>query len=75
MHFLPGVDTHVHRISNRLGWTSGAGRPGAQTSTPEETRRALEEWLPEDKWTEVNWLLVGFGQQRCVGGDFTFVFS
>ena len=63
------MDTHVHRISNRLGWTSGAGRPGAQTSTPEETRRALEEWLPEDKWTEVNWLLVGFGQQRCVRGE------
>lgn len=35
-----GVDTHVHRISNRLGWTK------KETKTPEETRRALEEWLP-----------------------------
>ena len=55
-----GVDTHVHRIANRLGWTSLKG-----TKTPEETRIALESWLPEDKWTEINWLLVGFGQQIC----------
>ncbi len=62
-----GVDTHVHRISNRLGWTGGGGggrSSAAQTRTPEDTRRALEEWLPQDKWTEINWLLVGFGQQR-----------
>ena len=45
-----GVDTHVHRICNRLGWTGSA-------KTPEETRRALEDWLPRDKWTEINWLL------------------
>ena len=54
-----GVDTHVHRISNRLGWT------GKGTKTPEDTRKALESWLPEDKWTEINWLLVGFGQEIC----------
>jgi len=61
-----GVDTHVHRISNRLGWTGVRG-----TKTPEETRKALEGWLPETKWTEINWLLVGFGQQVClpVGPD------
>jgi len=35
-----GVDTHVHRISNRLGWTK------IPTKTPEHTRKALEEWLP-----------------------------
>ena len=35
-----GVDTHVHRISNRLCWTK---KP---TKDPEETRKALEEWLP-----------------------------
>ena len=28
-------------------------------------RVSLESWLPQDKWTEINWLLVGFGQQRC----------
>ncbi|MEQ2267012.1 Endonuclease III-like protein 1 [Xenotaenia resolanae] len=35
-----GVDTHVHRISNRLGWLK---KP---TKNPEDTRKALEEWLP-----------------------------
>ena len=28
-------------------------------------RISLESWLPQDKWTEINWLLVGFGQQIC----------
>ena len=56
-----GVDTHVHRISNRLGWTGKGG-----TKTPEATRKALEDWLPEEKWLEINWLLVGFGQQTCL---------
>ncbi|XP_063058697.1 endonuclease III-like protein 1 [Engraulis encrasicolus] len=55
-----GVDTHVHRISNRLGWTR------TQTKTPEDTRRALEAWLPRELWSEINWLLVGFGQQVCL---------
>ncbi|XP_038127712.1 endonuclease III-like protein 1 [Cyprinodon tularosa] len=35
-----GVDTHVHRISNRLGWLK---KP---TKNPEDTRKALEDWLP-----------------------------
>ena len=35
-----GVDTHVHRISNRLKWVK---KP---TSVPEDTRKGLEEWLP-----------------------------
>ncbi|XP_054636302.1 endonuclease III-like protein 1 [Dunckerocampus dactyliophorus] len=55
-----GVDTHVHRISNRLRWLR---KP---TKNPEETRKALEEWLPRDLWSEINWLLVGFGQQVCL---------
>uniref|UniRef100_A0A3Q3ELT7 Endonuclease III-like protein 1 n=1 Tax=Labrus bergylta TaxID=56723 RepID=A0A3Q3ELT7_9LABR len=55
-----GVDTHVHRISNRLGW------PKKPTKNPEETRKALEEWLPRELWSEINWLLVGFGQQVCL---------
>ncbi|CAH8490852.1 unnamed protein product [Heterobilharzia americana] len=54
-----GVDVHVHRIANRLGWTR------MKTKTPEETRVALEEWLPREHWREINWLLVGFGQQIC----------
>eukprot|EP00808_Paulinella_micropora_P015853 g81533.t1 len=55
-----GVDVHVHRISNRLGW---AGKNG--TKQPEQTRERLEAWLPKDKWNAINGLLVGFGQQRC----------
>ncbi|XP_069726113.1 endonuclease III-like protein 1 [Phaenicophaeus curvirostris] len=54
------VDTHVHRITNRLKWVK------KETKYPEETRVALEEWLPRDLWREINWLLVGFGQQTCL---------
>ncbi|VDP82831.1 unnamed protein product [Echinostoma caproni] len=54
------VDTHVHRIVNRLGWTKKPAK------TPEETRKALEAWLPKEKWDSINWLLVGFGQQICL---------
>lgn len=55
-----GVDTHVHRISNRLGWVK---KP---TKVPEETRIAVESWLPREEWDELNVLLVGFGQQTCL---------
>lgn len=55
-----GVDTHVHRISNRLGWLKKT------TSKPEDTRKALEDWLPREYWSEINHLLVGFGQQICL---------
>lgn len=54
-----GVDTHVHRISNRLNWVQKT------TKTPEETRVALESWLPFELWEELNHLLVGFGQTIC----------
>ncbi|KAJ9636225.1 alpha,alpha-trehalase nth1 [Coniosporium apollinis] len=53
-----GVDVHVHRITNLWGWH--------KTRTPEETRAALEAWLPRDKWHEINKLLVGFGQTICL---------
>ena len=53
------VDTHVHRISNQLGWTGG----GAPTKNPEATRAALESWMPRDVWGDVNLLLVGLGQE------------
>jgi endonuclease-3 len=52
-----GVDTHVHRICNRLGWV--------KSKDPEGTRRALEDWLPMEHWREINALLVGFGQIHC----------
>ncbi|KAK7272015.1 hypothetical protein RJT34_28348 [Clitoria ternatea] len=58
------VDTHVHRICNRLGWVT---RPGTnqKTLTPEQTRKALERWLPKEEWIPINPLLVGFGRKIC----------
>ncbi|PKS07683.1 hypothetical protein jhhlp_006291 [Lomentospora prolificans] len=53
-----GVDVHVHRITNLWGWN--------KTRNPEETRLALQSWLPRDKWHQINWLLVGFGQTVCL---------
>lgn len=53
-----GVDVHVHRISNRLKWVK-------KTKNPEETRMGLESWLPKDRWSKINKLLVGFGQTIC----------
>ncbi|KAH7434769.1 hypothetical protein KP509_06G033800 [Ceratopteris richardii] len=61
------VDTHVHRISNRLGWV-GQMKPSGEiqkTKTPEETRISLEAWLPPEEWVAINPLLVGFGQTIC----------
>jgi endonuclease-3 len=51
------VDTHVHRISNRLELVN--------TKTPEQTERALNDVLPRDLWVPINDLLVTFGQNRC----------
>ena len=51
------VDTHVHRISNRLGLV--------RTRTPEQTEHALEAVLPRRDWIEINDLLVTFGQHTC----------
>ncbi|KAI8639482.1 DNA glycosylase [Parasitella parasitica] len=53
-----GVDVHVHRICNRLGWV--------KTSTPEKTRESLESWLPKDKWRSINPIMVGYGQIVCL---------
>ncbi|CAL4993734.1 unnamed protein product [Urochloa decumbens] len=58
------VDTHVHRISNRLGWVFREGTK-QKTTTPEQTRISLEKWLPKDEWEPINPLLVGFGQTIC----------
>ncbi|XP_012570442.1 endonuclease III homolog 1, chloroplastic-like isoform X2 [Cicer arietinum] len=58
------VDTHVHRICNRLGWVSRSGTK-QRTSLPEETRKALQRWLPREEWVAINPLLVGFGRTIC----------
>ncbi|KAJ1310519.1 hypothetical protein OPQ81_007250 [Rhizoctonia solani] len=55
-----GVDIHVHRITNRLGWHK------PETSTPEQTRLNLQSWLPEHLRAPINPLLVGFGQVICL---------
>lgn len=51
------VDTHVHRISNRLGI--------ARSKKPEETEKQLEKVLPKKYWLEINELMVKFGQRKC----------
>jgi len=51
------VDTHVHRIPNRMGWV--------KTKTPEKTEFALVKILPKEYWIEINELLVAFGQTVC----------
>ena len=51
------VDTHVHRIPNRMGWV--------KTKTPEKTEFALVKILPKKYWIEINELLVAFGQTVC----------
>ena len=56
---LPGicVDTHVHRIANRLGFV--------RTKTPEQTEWTLRAKLPRRYWIKLNDLLVSFGQNIC----------
>ena len=51
------VDTHVHRISNRLGWV--------QTRTPDETEQALYKATDERWWPYINLYLVTWGQNVC----------
>jgi len=51
------VDTHVHRISNRLGWV--------KTKTPEETEEQLKKIIPSELWGPLNGSMVNFGQKIC----------
>ena len=55
--FLP-IDTHCHRIPNRLGWI--------KTKTPEQTEKELRKILPDKYWDDFNHLFVKFGQTICV---------
>ncbi|KIM49604.1 hypothetical protein M413DRAFT_407778 [Hebeloma cylindrosporum] len=55
-----GVDVHVHRITNLLGWHK------PPTKTPEQTRLNLQSWLPKDLYGDINHMLVGFGQVICL---------
>ena len=51
------VDTHVHRIANRLGWV--------RTRTPEQTEQALYAVAPRRWWASINLYLVTWGQNVC----------
>ena len=51
------VDTHVHRISNRLGWIS--------TKTAEETEKQLTRFVPKQLVSIINQIFVRHGQEIC----------
>ncbi|MBN2510500.1 MAG: endonuclease III [Spirochaetales bacterium] len=51
------VDTHVHRIANRLGWI--------RTKAPEQTETALMRVVEKKWWIPINHILVIFGQKVC----------
>ncbi len=52
------VDTHVHRISNRLGWV--------RTKSPEDTEQRLMKLVPKGYWVLVNEVFVLHGQNTCL---------
>lgn len=54
--FIP-VDTHCHRIPNRLGWI--------KTKNSDETEQELKKILPQKYWDDFNHLFVRFGQKIC----------
>lgn len=51
------IDTHCHRIPNRLGWV--------QTTSPEKTEKELEKILPKKYWNDFNAIFVQFGRDIC----------
>lgn len=51
------IDTHCHRIPNRLEWV--------KTKTPEKTEEELEKVLPKKYWKEFNAIFVQFGKDIC----------
>ncbi|MGD0816975.1 MAG: endonuclease III [Methanomassiliicoccales archaeon] len=52
------VDTHVHRISNRIGLVT--------TGSPDETEIALREIAPKELWCDINAVMIRFGQRICL---------
>jgi endonuclease-3 len=51
------IDTHCHRIPNRLGWI--------KTKTPGHTEKELEKILPKEYWSDFNAIFVQFGRDIC----------
>jgi len=56
-HPAIAVDTHVHRVANRLGWVD--------TDRPKQTEKALLEIIPKDLWSTINRVFVKFGRYIC----------
>lgn len=56
---IPGitVDTHVFRISKRLGWATG--------NTPEAVEKELQKVLPQEHWIRINFQLIYHGRAIC----------
>jgi len=54
------VDTHVFRVTRRLGWAKG--------EDPEKVEQELRLIVPKRLWTEVNRTMVRFGRDICIGG-------
>jgi len=54
------VDTHVHRVANRLGWV--------RAKRVEDTEQALMRLIPRDLWLHVNRVFVQFGRNICLPG-------
>jgi len=52
------VDTHVHRIMNRIGYV--------RTKSPLETEKELMKKLPKQYWRSINYIMVSFGQRICL---------
>ncbi len=51
------IDTHCHRIPNRIGWI--------KTKNPEQTEKELEKILPKKYWKDFNAIFVQFGRDIC----------
>jgi endonuclease-3 len=51
------VDTHVHRIPNRIGWV--------KTKKPEQTEQELMKILPKIYWADFNAIFIQFGRDIC----------
>jgi endonuclease III len=53
------VDIHVHRVVNRWGYVAA--------KQPEQTLKVLEKQVPQDRWVDINRLLMPFGKHICTG--------
>lgn len=67
-HQKIAVDTHVFRVSHRIGLVEGETDTSAKTAGSKEvlqTEQALMEILPDDRWTEAHHLLIFHGRNCC----------